>query len=133
MGCALALVSLIAFSVGLLFLKDYAFKRGWLKPSFKPAQTESADATSQRPVAAAIRSLTSVLVLGGLVAFAFLVPLQTCPNCNGIGKFIINCHSCDGQGKQTIWQIVKSSPSGRVESQQAQPPPSSPSPRKKKL
>ena len=51
------------------------------------------------------RLVTTILVLAAL-AFVFFVPIRTCRTCNGVGTFIFKCTSCEGDGKQTVWEIL---------------------------
>ena len=53
-------------------------------------------------------SLVSLIAVGSLLGFLFFVPMRTCPHCAGIGSFIVKCQACDGTGKQTTWQILRS-------------------------
>lgn len=55
--------------------------------------------------AARSRLVTTILVVAAL-AFVFFVPIRTCRTCNGIGTFIFKCTSCEGDGKQTVWEIL---------------------------
>ena len=49
--------------------------------------------------------VTAIVVVTAL-AFVFFVPVRTCRTCNGIGTFIFKCTSCEGDGKQTVWEIL---------------------------
>jgi DnaJ-class molecular chaperone len=51
------------------------------------------------------RLVTTIIVVAAL-AFVFFVPVRTCRTCNGIGTFIFKCTSCEGDGKQTVWEIL---------------------------
>ena len=51
------------------------------------------------------RFVTTILVLAAL-ALVFFVPIRTCRTCNGVGTFIFKCTSCEGDGKQTVWEIL---------------------------
>jgi hypothetical protein len=58
--------------------------------------------------AKALSSLVSLVTVVALVGFMFFVPIRTCPHCAGIGSFIVKCQACEGNGKQTVWQILRS-------------------------
>jgi hypothetical protein len=58
--------------------------------------------------AKAVSSLVSLVTIFALLGFMFFVPIRTCPHCAGIGSFIVKCQACDGNGKQTAWQILRS-------------------------
>jgi hypothetical protein len=62
-------------------------------------------------VARSIKGLTgtisTLVVLGGVVAFVGWVPLRDCPNCKGLGGLLgVKCPTCGGAGKQTAWQLL---------------------------
>ncbi len=63
--------------------------------------------------ARAVSSLVGLITTGALLAFLFFVPVRTCPHCAGVGSFIVKCQACDGNGKQTTWQIIRSDVLGR--------------------
>jgi amino acid transporter len=77
-------------------------------PSVAPVPTPSGSG-----MAGAIRHLAGVLLVMGAVAFAFLVPLRACSSCSSIGKVEILgqtlnvCKACDGDGRQTLWEMIK--------------------------
>jgi DnaJ-class molecular chaperone len=50
--------------------------------------------------------LVTTIVVAAALAFVFFVPIRTCRACNGIGTFIFKCTSCEGDGKQTVWEIL---------------------------
>lgn len=59
------------------------------------------------PASVAARSrLVTTIVLGAIALFVFFVPIRTCRTCNGIGTFIFKCTSCEGDGRQTVWEIL---------------------------
>ena len=53
-----------------------------------------------------------LIVLAGVGAFAFFVPVRDCPTCIGTGGLklgnisIHECRSCGGDGKQTLFEIA---------------------------
>lgn len=63
--------------------------------------------------ARAIYALAAVILLVAFVGFAFLVPIDTCKNCAGIGKLqagsqtLMVCGGCGGNGRRTLWDMVR--------------------------
>lgn len=60
--------------------------------------------------AALYRSLNQLLSLGVLVAVlwgVFWYDFKTCAACEGIGKFIVSCRWCDGDGKVSLWKSFR--------------------------
>lgn len=78
-----------------------------------PAASVSAPRSAQSPVARSIMFLAASIILVAVAAFAFLMPLETCPNCKGTAKFeifsqrIATCEMCDGTGRLTLFQKIR--------------------------
>lgn len=58
-------------------------------------------------ITAVIISLITVLVIAGIAAFVFFVPIKNCNSCAGLGQFIVKCPDCHGDGQLTLWEIVR--------------------------
>jgi hypothetical protein len=62
--------------------------------------------TGHSAVPGARSRLVTTVLLAGALAFVIFVPIRTCRTCNGIGTFIFKCTSCEGDGRQTVWEIL---------------------------
>ncbi|HYF22617.1 MAG TPA: hypothetical protein VD929_04380 [Caulobacteraceae bacterium] len=63
------------------------------------------DAVSAAKIAV-LGTVNSILILGALAAIAYGVcgyDYKVCRGCEGIGKFIVSCTACDGDGKVSLW------------------------------
>ena len=52
-------------------------------------------------------SFHALLSLGALLFVLWIVcwwPCKVCPSCEGIGKFIVACRNCDGEGKVSLFK-----------------------------
>jgi len=91
-------------------------KREYLDKTEKVHKVQSNEETN-KTIRYVVKNLTcsvTTLILIGLIGaviyfsyyFCFFIPIRTCPDCEGIGKFIVSCPSCRGTGKQTLSDII---------------------------
>lgn len=51
-------------------------------------------------------TLISLVVLAAIIWGVFGYGFKTCDVCSGIGKFIVSCRWCDGDGKVSFWKVI---------------------------